>query len=179
MRLLSKHIIIIGFKHVGKSCVGEDLAEELQVQFVDLDKQIEDIYELEFGRKCTCREIVNLKGEKYFRMLESSALSQVILLSPLVISLGGGTPMCEGNRNLIQHSVIIHIKANKHIVFQRIAKSGRPAFIQNDEILYESFSHLWEERTNVYEKHCDISVVNSGTVSDTVKKIIHSLPNEC
>ena len=53
MKSLHNHIVLIGFKHVGKSIIGENLARRLNSHFIDLDHQIELLYENKFNKKYT------------------------------------------------------------------------------------------------------------------------------
>ena len=46
----SNHIILIGFKHVGKTLIGRRLAKDLNKKFIDLDKEVEKLYEKQTSR---------------------------------------------------------------------------------------------------------------------------------
>lgn len=178
MQSLCNHVILIGFKHVGKSVIGEQLAKKLHVSFVDLDKNIELLYEKKFNKKNTYRQILQTQGEVLFRQLEMQALSDVMSLGPCILSLGGGTPLCTENQRIIQScktSVLIHVTAPRGVVFERILMSGRPAFFNSDEDLLAGFNRLWDEREKIYEKLRKFSVENDGSVDDCVKKIATKL----
>ena len=41
----------MGFKHVGKSVIGKNLSEKISAPFIDLDHQIELLYENENNKK--------------------------------------------------------------------------------------------------------------------------------
>ncbi|MCD6038928.1 MAG: aROK [Gammaproteobacteria bacterium] len=172
---LPKHIVLLGFKHVGKSVIGKNLARKWNNPFIDLDNQIELLYEKKKGAKLTCREIMNNAGQHYFRLLEVNALCQTLDAKPSVISLGGGTVLNSESRRLIKSSILVHITAPRDIVFERILMSGRPAFFTPDEDFLESFNRLWEERKKIFESICDYSIVNNGTVDHTVDEIINKI----
>lgn len=175
MALLANHIILIGFKHVGKSIVGKQLAKKLQMPFVDLDEQIEYLYQKQVNKKMACRQILKHEGEKYFRLLEKQALAQISTWQPSVISLGGGTPLDADNQRMIEKYILIHIKAPQGVVFERILMNGRPSFFNPQETILESFNRLWHEREPIYEKINDFSILNIGTVNDSVYQIIKKL----
>ncbi len=172
---LKKHIILIGFKNVGKSTVGKALAEKLSVEFVDLDQLIELNYKNEQQQALSCREIFNLHGEKFFRERENGALRQVLEFPPGVIALGGGTPIPEENQILIKFHWIIHLTAEKELVFQRMMNLGRPAFFPENQDPAEFFQKLWEQRTIIYDKLANITVDNTFSVVETVANIIEKM----
>lgn len=178
MKLLHNHIVLIGFKHTGKSAIGEHLAKKLHMPFVDLDKMIELIYENKFNHKLTCRKIMENEGEKFFRFLETRALSKIIDENPSIISLGGGTPLSLENQRIITPYLLIHIKAPIGIVYERIVMNGQPAFINSEEDLFDAFNRLWSERIGVYEKIQDFSILNDSSIQESVNKITKKLALE-
>ena len=78
-------IYLLGFMGVGKSTVGELLAEKLRWPFIDLDTTIEA------GQGTTIREMFENAGEAFFRQIERAALIEASKSEPAVIALGGGT----------------------------------------------------------------------------------------
>ncbi len=162
----------MGFKHVGKSIIGENLARNLNSLFIDLDHQIELAYENKFNKKYNCRQIMQKRGQEYFRCLEVNALRQMIDSKPSIISLGGGTLLHPENRRLIQSCLVIHITAPRHIVFERILMSGRPAFFIPGKDLLESFNQLWDKRKILFESIQSYSIINDSTVENAVEEIL-------
>ena len=65
-----KSIILIGFKHVGKTVIGRALADQLKWPFRDLDEAIEQLFTKETQAHKTCRQIMKAHGSAYFRELE-------------------------------------------------------------------------------------------------------------
>jgi shikimate kinase len=174
--MLSNSIILIGFKHVGKSVIGRELAFRLALPFIDLDKEIELAFEQDHQDKLTCRQIMEKNGQFYFRKLEREVLAQMMPSRPSVISLGGGTPMDEENRKLIKHHTVIHITAPPGVVFERIMVRGRPAFFSIEEPAFETFNRLWNEREKIYKKLTRLCIDNDGLVSSGVEAILRHLP---
>lgn len=175
MQTLHNAIVLIGFKHVGKSVIGQHLAKKLQVPWVDLDQKIEALHATQLREQCTCRQIMQNKGEHYFRLLEKKALLHAVKLKPSILSLGGSTPMSAANKRIIKSCIIVHITALQGTVFERIRMSGRPAFFNLNENLWESFNRLWHQRIPIYEAIKDFSIENSNSVDDAVKKITCTL----
>jgi shikimate kinase len=178
MPLFNKHIILLGFKHVGKSTVGANLAAKLEMNFQDLDSIIEYLYEDEYGKWVPCRDIMKEHGEMFFRTLENEALQRAISMSPRVLALGGGTPINKHNQELIKAHKVIHITTSKGIVFERIVMNGRPSFFSPEEDLLVTFNRLWEEREIVYRKLAKFCVYNNGAINLAVSNIIENLQTE-
>lgn len=167
-----KHIILIGFKNVGKSAIGSELASQIGRQFVDLDEQIQKNYALKNSAHLNCRQIMLKEGQKAFREMEHEALKQVLCeKQPAVIALGGGTPIYEKNNPLLKGHQIIQITAPKAIVYERIIINGRPAFFSPDEHPLESFNRIWDEREGIYNSLSKIRIDNSKSVREAVNLI--------
>ncbi len=97
---------------------------------------------------------------------------------PLVLALGGGTPMLEANRQLLKPHSIVHVSAPKSIVFERIIINGKPAFFPKDQEPFTFFQELWQEREPVFQKIANITVQNSGSIDDAVKEILQAYQPE-
>lgn len=175
MELLRSSIILIGFKHTGKSMMGKSLANKLNLPFFDLDQRIELIYENQFKEKRTCRQIMQKNGEDFFRDLESRALSEVVNIKPSVISLGGGAPLQPDNQKKMESGIIVHITAPKEIVFERICATGLPAFFNSERDMLESFNQMWDDRDKIYKKIKHFSVINAGDLDNAVLLLIEKL----
>lgn len=171
------HIVLIGFKHVGKSVIGIQLAKTLHMPFVDLDKEIELIFKTNYKKNYTTHQIMKKKGVDFFRHLETDALFKLIssISHPSVISLGGGTPLSAENQRLIKSCLLVHINAPPGIIFERILMSGRPAFFNPNEDMVESFERLWNEREKIYKKIEDFAIENDGSIADAVEEIVTKL----
>ena len=84
-----QHIIFIGFKSVGKSSVGKNLAAALNCPFNDLDLALEDLYAEKYNTCLSYNEIMRVEGEDFFRALEHEALKKVLAeTSQTIIATG-------------------------------------------------------------------------------------------
>ncbi|MBS0349581.1 MAG: shikimate kinase [Proteobacteria bacterium] len=175
MRLNNKHLILIGFKHTGKTAVGQLLAAKLHCDFIDSDMMIEQSYRLQYHLAYTGREIYQVHGESFFRTLERQTLTQLLNNPPSVIALGGGTPMAESNQIMIKAHLVIHITASPEVVFARIMAAGKPAFFPEQENPQLYFQRLWTQRQKIYQALAEITVDNSGAVAETVEKILEKI----
>ncbi|HEX5521244.1 MAG TPA: shikimate kinase [Longimicrobiaceae bacterium] len=82
-RLLER-VVLLGYMASGKSTIGESLARRLEWRFLDFDVEIER----REGRAVS--EIIDLKGEAYFRELEAALTLEAAQEQHLVLAPGGG-----------------------------------------------------------------------------------------
>lgn len=175
--LSNSHIMLIGFKHVGKTLIGEQLAKKINKKFIDLDSEIEKLYFIKYDQKFSCRQIMQSRGESYYRILESEALSKALKLPSCVISLGGGVPLEESNRALIKSHILLHIVVSRGIAFERIMVGGIPAFFDSNVDPYESFNRLWDSREEIYKQLATFTVNNNNSIEYAVSDAVTQLKN--
>jgi len=107
----------------GKSTVGRELAQALNLQFIDLDDYIE---EKNFK---TIPEIFASAGEEGFRKAEQQALHEVSEFENVVIATGGGAPCFFDNMEVIKRTGIsVYMNGTPRILAERLmnSKTERP-----------------------------------------------------
>lgn len=133
----------------GKSSFGKKLARYLDMTFLDLDSFIEEEEERSIN------EIFAIKGEPYFRYLETEVLKNINLKNTIV-SLGGGTPCSEENIEFITNNgLLIYLELPLKIIIGRLKqdKENRPLVKDlKEEELIETVSHLFNSREIFYKK---------------------------
>lgn len=176
---MTKHIILIGFKHTGKSAVGKVLAKKLDRDFVDLDEGIVKLHTGNTGEKSNFRAIFKKHGEDYFRKLENEALEKILSgKDPVILALGGSTPLFEDNQKLLRGHKVVHIKAPKSVVFERIMIGGKPAFFPEGGDAFDSFQKFWAERIPVFDSLAQINIQNNGTIDELLDEILKNIEHE-
>lgn len=93
-----KPVFLIGYMGCGKTTLGEVLARQMGVPFIDLDEYIER------QQGMTIVEIFAREGEERFRQLETAALGEVAAMDGVIIACGGGTP-CHGNNMTLMNEM--------------------------------------------------------------------------
>ena len=81
---LKENLVFLGMMGAGKSSIGSIVSKKLDIDFIDIDKEIED----KLGMKIS--KIFENEGEKYFREIEENFTLKILKRGNIVISLGGG-----------------------------------------------------------------------------------------
>lgn len=168
--IISHPVFLCGMMGSGKSTIGEKLAEELNVQFIDLDTAIEE------SEGMTIPEIFNQKKEQGFRAIERKQLIKLAGNMEGVLALGGGSLQ---NQHIVDHLKIygwlIFIDASLDDILNRLRDpSGRP-MLKNSDQLSERISTLFDERMQFYEQaHFSIQTDNK-TIEEITTEIVKKL----
>jgi len=171
------NIFLIGYMASGKTTVGTALAKKLNFRFVDLDHYIENKEDMMVS------EIFSLKGEIYFRKLESKYLEELINSDiKTVVSLGGGTPCYGNNLQLIldaDNTLSIYLKASLNELTKRLLKDKdkRPliAHLNSEPELLEFVGKHLFERSNYYNQANKTVIVDKKSIEEVVEEIILTL----
>ena len=162
-------IFLLGFMGCGKSTFGKKLALKLNWDFVDLDDYIEE----KEGARIV--DIFKLKGEKYFRRLETQAVQATAKIKRTIISTGGGTPCFNNNIESINSlGLSVYIKLPPAVLKERLLNetSKRPLLsgFNEDELLTFIESKL-AEREDDYLKSEIVFNYNDDAVPNFIEKI--------
>ena len=148
---MAEQIFLIGFMGVGKTYLGEKLAERLNLDFSDLDREIEKEAELDVN------DIFKLKGENIFRELEARILRN--WNKPGIVSTGGGIIELQENRDIIKTKKTIWLNPSWQIIRSRILNSYRPLALERSE---DELYKLWDQRKELYKQCSDIEFTKSS-----------------
>ncbi len=152
-----KRIILMGFMGAGKTTVGKKLAKELSCEFIDTDELIEK------EQGCKISEIFEKDGEAAFRDLETELLKRLQgSEKEFVLSIGGGMPVREENRKLLQSlGTVIYLKTSKEEIIRRVSgDTGRP-LLQGGR-LEEKVTALMNAREQIYIETAHKEIVTDG-----------------
>jgi shikimate kinase len=111
-------IYLVGFMGCGKSTTGRKLAKLTGLNFIDLDKYIE---ERAFK---SIPLIFSEEGEKGFREKERRSLEEVSQFENVVIGTGGGTPCFFDNMEMMNRSgFTVYLAPDTETLADRILRS--------------------------------------------------------
>jgi shikimate kinase len=116
------NIVLIGYRGAGKTTVGTLLAAKLKRDFIDCDDYIERTSHL------SIREIFELCGESYFRVVEGEALANICKQNGRIVATGGGAVLRYKNvRHLKTNGVVFFLDVDPDEAFSRISGDAATA----------------------------------------------------
>ena len=167
---LKENLVFLGMMGSGKTSIGSMISEKLKLDFIDIDREIEN----ELG--LSIKKIFEKKGENYFRKFEEKITLQKLKLNSVVISLGGGAFTNKNiKREVIKNHLSFWLNWSDKILLNRIKNSRkRPlAFNATDNELID----LIKKRSNIYSKALYEIKCDNLSKNEIVKKILNIYEN--
>ncbi len=154
----NRKLIIMGMMGSGKTTMARFLANELDIDYLDLDAYIESSTGL------TVPELFAQSGEDQFRNVEHEALKEILgMKGRLILALGGGTPCFERNSQLFtSEDLTVYLKYTATQLAHHLEgqQAGRPLLSSSEvpletvlEDLLANRSHWYEQADVVLEGH--------------------------
>lgn len=141
-------IYLTGLPGSGKTTLGKQLAKALNLNFVDLDEEIEKV------ENRTIPTIFETEGEDYFRKIEQQELHKSASLENVVISTGGGAPCFFDNAEFINaNGTSVFIDVSPQEIAKRVSKgpNNRP-LLNGVNSLEEEITTKRSQRLPFYSK---------------------------
>lgn len=161
----------MGLMGAGKTRLGRAVAQELNVEFTDSDREIE------MAAGCSISDIFEVYGEPAFRDVEKKVLERLLSDGSRVVATGGGAFMTEAVRHMIKDmGLSIWLNANVDVLHERTSRTDhRPLLRTGDP--KKTLSDLIAKRAPIYAL-ADYEV-NSGDrpiteIVDDILKIIRA-----
>jgi XRE family aerobic/anaerobic benzoate catabolism transcriptional regulator len=150
-------IALVGLRGAGKSTLGQMLADDLDVPFVELNREIERV------AGCGLAEIHNLLGPTAYRRYERRALEETIQLYPdAVIATPGGVVSDPATFNLLlAHCLTVWLKASPEEHMQRVVAQGDLRPMSGNQEAMDDLKRILVGRSPFYSR-ADLQVETSG-----------------
>jgi shikimate kinase len=128
----------------GKSSIGRLLSKRLDVDFFDLDLEIERVAGRSIGT------LFHDEGEGRFRELETEVLRQFVACDRGVLATGGGTILMTVNRDLLRsRTTPVYLFARPPELWRRVRRNSRRPLLQVADP-FAKLSELFEQRHPLY-----------------------------
>lgn len=162
-----KNIILVGMMGSGKTTIGQILLQNLDgFDFFDTDKQIEK------AEKQSINKIFELKGEEYFRKLETKITEDLINSKDLIISTGGGLFVKDENvQNLKMCGIVFYLKSSAEELAKRLENDKSRPLLKNEELTIK-LKELLAAREKHYEKADYTINTTNKSIEEITKEII-------
>ena len=153
-------LFLSGFLACGKTTVGRVLARDLRLPFMDLDQTLVE----EEGMPIF--EMMDARGESYFRRRERSLLERLRSSENLIVATGSGTPAIPENLSLIGRlGEMVFLNAAWETIAARLQeKKG----VLPPNLRVETLYRIYLERLPYYRQARWILVPETGETPDAL-----------
>ena len=164
-------IFLVGLPGSGKSTAGRQLSRLMQVEFLDLDHEIEHLMRMPIS------EVFQKYGEDYFRELERDTLDKIIHEhSRFVLATGGGTPCFHQNmERMNQAGITVFLDIPSKEIIGRMSKRGiasRPLFRSLDpDNMVAEFDKKFSHRIPFYQQ-AKIDISGDSVTAERISHLI-------
>ncbi|SCF63911.1 shikimate kinase [Streptomyces sp. MnatMP-M27] len=153
-------VVLVGPMGVGKTTVGQVLAERLGTTFRDTDTDIVTAAGKEIS------EIFIDEGEPHFRELERQAVRTAVAEHPGVLALGGGAVLDEDTRALLSGRPVVFLEMGVAAAVKRTGLDApRPLLAVNPR---QRWRELMEQRRPLYTEVARAVVSTEDRTPDDV-----------
>ncbi|MFF8969443.1 shikimate kinase [Streptomyces sp. NPDC014995] len=155
-------VVLVGPMGVGKSTVGQQLAERLRVAYRDTDDDIV----AEQGRAIA--DIFVEEGELAFRAIEKQAVHRALTEHDGVLALGGGSILDADTRALLSGLRVVYLSMDVEEAVKRTGlNAARPLLAVNPR---KQWRELMEARRHLYEEVATAVVPTDGRTPEEVTR---------
>ncbi len=164
------NIALYGFMGVGKTTVGQLLAEKLNYDFIDMDVEIEK------NAGMAISEIFRLHGEPWFRERETELVMKLSKRDRMVIACGGGAIVNPVNAEKLRASSrMVYLSAFLDEIIRRTNEDNSRPLLDVPNSVEVAFKLLMK-REPVYRKYAEVTVDTTNIApEDAVSNILEAL----
>jgi shikimate kinase len=153
-------VVLVGPMGVGKSTVGQLLAERLDAGYRDTDDDIV----AEQGRAIS--DIFVEEGEAAFRAIEKQAVRRALSEHQGVLALGGGAILDADTRALLAGQRVVYLSMDVEEAVKRTGlNAARPLLAVNPR---KQWRELMDARRGLYEEVATVVVPTDGRTPEEV-----------
>jgi shikimate kinase len=147
-----ENVFLVGPMGVGKTTVGKVLAAQLDLEFYDSDREIEE------ATGADIPWIFDVEGEAGFRLREIRMIDQLSTKKNIVLATGGGAVLAEENRNWLKaRGIVVYLRATLAQQLERTGRDKTRPLLQTPDPV-KKIKEIMEIREPLYLDVADIIV---------------------
>ena len=160
---------LLGMPGSGKSFLGQEVANQLQMTFVDADEWIES------KPQCQIPELFVKHGEEWFRSEEKKCIQEICQHDErALIATGGGLPCYhQMMQQLLQTGICIYLKGRIEKLESQIKTGSKIRPLLSNKVLPDILTKLLQQREAIYLQSQHVVDIEKIQPLDIIK-IIHS-----
>ncbi|MGA7916604.1 MAG: helix-turn-helix transcriptional regulator [Candidatus Acidiferrales bacterium] len=167
-------IALIGLRGAGKSTLGTKLSQEMNIPFIELDREIEK------DAGIALAEIFSLYGQAGYRRIEKRTLDRVLKEhARAIVSIGGGVVSeKETYDRLLSNFLTVWVKASPEEHMSRVIAQGDFRVMADNEEAMDDLRRILAARETLYRR-ADIHLETSGeSVDESLLKLKRAIQAE-
>lgn len=166
-KLNQRKIALVGLRGAGKTTIGQRLANELQLHFVELSRDIEKL------AGCKTNEIHSLYGPLAYQRYQLRALENALASElPAIIATTGGIVMdMQAWEKLQAQCLTIWLQAKPEDHLNRVMAQGDMRPMAGSSQALEDLKHILDERTPIYSQAHQSVDTSAMSLKETVKRL--------
>lgn len=154
--MVVSRLFLVGPMGAGKTTIGKLLADDLNLEFIDVDREIEARSGVDIPW------IFDREGEAGFRVRETAALVELSQFDRVLISTGGGAVVADANRKLMAATgTVIYLHTSVEEQVRRTGRDRKRPLLQNDDPA-RVLAELMTIREPLYREVADIVIETDG-----------------
>ncbi|QOI10902.1 shikimate kinase AroK [Blochmannia endosymbiont of Colobopsis nipponica] len=162
-----RNIFLIGPMGAGKSTIGRQLAQYLNMEFFDSDQEIER------RTGANISWVFDVEGEDGFRFREEKVINELTDKNGIVLATGGGSIKSRENRNrLSSRGFVIYLETTIEKQLVRTQRDKKRPLLKTNNASQKILEALAIEREPLYQEIADITV---RTDEQSVRMVINRI----
>ncbi len=148
-----RNIFLVGPMGAGKSTIGRQLAQQLNMEFYNSDQEIEKRTGADVGW------VFDVEGEEGFRDREEKVINELTEKQGIVLATGGGSVKSRETRNrLSARGVVVYLETTIEKQLARTQRDKKRPLLQVETPPREVLEALADERNPLYEEIADVTI---------------------
>ncbi|HET7433607.1 MAG TPA: helix-turn-helix transcriptional regulator [Thermoanaerobaculia bacterium] len=170
-RSRTHRIALVGLRGAGKTTLGSALAHELEMPFVELDREIERLSGTALGA------IIELYGQQAYRRYELQALQELLAAQPRFVVATGGSLVSEPTTYelLLRSCYTVWVRTTPEEHMQRVIAQGDRRPMAGSDRAMDDLRRILDERSELYAR-ADSTIDTTGrSVDEAVRELLARL----
>ncbi len=164
---MKANIVMIGMPASGKSTVGVLLAKKLGKNFLDVDLLLQE------KEGMLLQDIINKKGNEYFKDLEARTLEELDLENTVISPGGSAVYYDEAMEHLKEIATVVYLDVPFKEIEKRLGNLESRGIVFPDGM---GLKGLFDEREPLYKKWADIMIeVGASNIEETLELLENEL----
>jgi XRE family aerobic/anaerobic benzoate catabolism transcriptional regulator len=166
-----QRIALVGLRGAGKTTLGKGLAKELDVPFIELDREVERLSGTSLGA------IIELYGQQAYRRYELQALEELLAAQTQFVVATGGSLVSEPATYelLLRNCFTVWVRTTPEEHMQRVVDQGDLRPMAGSQRAMDDLRRILEERSELYGRADLIIDTTAKSEEESMRELISGI----